>query len=288
MGLFDKIKKLSGNLNADNVRGMLDSVNPEDITKHVTSVTDSMAEKIESVSDKDLASGVNSIKDSVTEKIESVHDKDLASGISSFRSSMSNKLTSLFEKVEKEDETVETTEYEEADEDEMEADEDDEELKARKKERNKKVAKGFAKGAMFVGSFLFAQKEGADSVSSLRHAFNRTKDLDDYMEGKNKGEGKKKEKNQSKEKQIKSIAHYEYICPKSHRGHNINVPNIDIPTVNLGTPTREEAVDAIMKATGVDRPLAEGIWNGGSSNAWHMMSYTYVNDGKLGGTVKCR
>lgn len=165
--------------------------------------------------------------------------------------------------------------------------ENDEELKARQKERNKKIAKGFAKGAMFVGSFLYTQKcEGADAGSALEHAFKKSKDLDDLFDGKDKGGDKKKD--ESKEKEIKSIVHYEYICPQNMRGHNLEIPPIDVPTVyGNGCPTREEVLKVIMEVTGVDEARAHAIWNGGSNLHWRKVCYTYVNDGKLGSTVKC-
>lgn len=165
--------------------------------------------------------------------------------------------------------------------------ESDEELKAKQKERNKKIAKGFAKGAMFVGSFLYTQKcEGADAGSALEHALKKSKDLDDFFESKGRDEDKKKD--QPEEKEIKSIVHYEYICPKNMRGHNLEIPPIDVPTVyGNGCPTREEAMKVIMEVTGVDEARAHAIWNGGSNLHWRKVCYTYVNDGKLGATVQC-
>lgn len=283
MGLFDKIKKLSSNLSAEKIQGKMNSVNTEDITTKITSVNDSLVDKMES-------------------KIENIEEgaaEDITTKIFSATDSMTDKMTSKFENDDDDDDEEEDDdEYDDDDKEDYDEDDeeeyDDEELKARKKERNKKVVKGFAKGAMFVGSFLYAQKEGADSGSSLLHAFNKTKEVDDLFEGKKK-EGKKdkdkdkdKDKEQSKGKQIRSIARYQYICPKNNRGHNIDVPDIDIPTTDgSGCPSREEAVEAIMRATGVDKALAQGIWNGGATNAWRKVSYTYVNDGKRGGTVKC-
>ena len=259
MGLFDKIKKLSNNLSAEN------------ITTKITSVSDSMTDKITSTA----------------EKVDEVSTDDITTKFLSVTDSISDKITSISEK---DDEEYEDDDDEYKDDEEEYEDDDDEEdkLKAQKKERNKKIAKGFAKGAMFVGSFLYAQKEGADSGSSLLHAFSKTKDVDDLFEGKKKEGKEKKNKDQSKGKQIRSIAHYQYICPKNNRGHNIDVPDIDIPTVDgSGCPSREEAVEVIMNVTGVSKSQAQAIWNGGATNAWRKVSYTYVNDGKRGGTVKC-
>lgn len=278
MGLFDKIKKLSSNLSADKIQGKMNSVNTEDITTKITSVNDSLVDKMEST----------------IEKVEDGAAEDIVTKFSSATDSMADKITSKFEQDDdyddddEDDEEYDEEEDEEDYDDEDEEDYEDEDLKARKKERNKKVAKGFAKGAMFVGSFLYAQKEGADSGTSLLHAFSKTKEVDDFFEGKKKEGKNKKEKEQSKDKQIRSIARYQYICPKNNRGHNIDVPDIDIPTTDgSGCPSREEAVEAIMSATGVSKSQAQGIWNGGATNAWRKVSYTYVNDGKRGGTVKC-
>lgn len=278
MGLFDKIKKLSNNLSADKIQGKMNSVNTEDITTKITSVNDSLVDKMEST----------------IEKVEDGAAEDIVTKFSSATDSMADKITSKFEQDDdyddddEDDEEYDEEEDEEDYDDEDEEDYEDEDLKARKKERNKKVAKGFAKGAMFVGSFLYAQKEGADSGTSLLHAFSKTKEVDDFFEGKKKEGKNKKEKEQSKDKQIRSIARYQYICPKNNRGHNIDVPDIDIPTTDgSGCPSREEAVEAIMSATGVSKSQAQGIWNGGATNAWRKVSYTYVNDGKRGGTVKC-
>lgn len=245
MGFFDKLKKLSSNLNSEKVQSMINSVNVENISKNINSSADSMGDKIESVNAEDMTTKITSAADRMHEKEPSKAVKD---------------------------------EYE------------DEELKARKKERNKKIAKGVAKGAMFVGGFLYAQREGADKTSSLIHAFNKTKTVDEYFDGKKKEDDEPKENKSSKDKKIITIGHYEYICAESHRTDlKKRVPNIDILTVNsMGAASTEEAVEVIAKVMGIDKSLAYGIWNGGNSVEWHRTSFTYVNDGELGGTVKCR
>lgn len=287
MGLFDKFKKLSDNLNAEKVQGMIESIDVEGITTKLDSVADSMTDKIESIDVEGIGTKLDSAGESIANKIHSINVEGVATKLDTVEDSMTEKIMNVFDKEEENgeiefgDEDEDETEYEDEE-------EDNEELKARKKERNKKIAKGFAKGAMFVGSFLYAQKAGADSGSSLMHAFKKSKDVDNIFGG-NKKEDKKKDKKKANDNKIKSIAHYEYICPKNRRGHSINVPNIDIPTADgSGCPSREEAIDAIMKATGVDKSQAHSIWNGGATSDWHKVSYTYINDGKPGGTVKCK
>lgn len=297
MGLFDKLKKLVSNPDAGNIQGKFGSLNIENITKKATSATDSMTNKLESLDADEIANSIDSKAELMAEKIESVDPDAIVDNVASAAGRMTEKVASSFRKENDddddnyEDDYEDDEEYEDSD-DEYESEEEDddevdEEDEARKKERNKKMAKGLAKGAMFVGSFLYAQREGADSGASLMHAFKKTKDVDDLFEGKKKDK-KKKDKDQSNDKKIKSIAHYKYICPKNNRGHNIDVPDIDIPTADgSGCPTREEAIQAIKKATGVNDSTAHAIWNGGATSAWKKVSYTYVNDGKLGGTVKC-
>ena len=304
----------------ESIEDKIESVDLNEITSKIGSVAESATDKIKSKVNKFDNTDIKKEADKVTEKLsvkdvykdeeceENVDIEDINDDKDA------HKYEECEEDVDSEDLNDDNDDYEDEEEDEdLDGDEDDEseedvdsedlnddddeyedeEAIARRKERNKKiakgVAKGFAKGAMFMGSYMWAQKHGASSDTSLLHAFSKTKEVDGLFGGKKKDDGEKKEKNQSKNKQIKAIAHYQYIRPKNNRGHNIDVPDIDIPTVSSnGIPTRDEAVKAIMDATGVSESQAASIWNGGDSLAWRKESYTYINDGKRGMTVKCR
>ncbi|MDE5844732.1 MAG: hypothetical protein K2H44_05045 [Muribaculaceae bacterium] len=283
MGLFDKLKKLSGNLSVDKAKDLLNSVNTNDITEKLDSAKETLNSKITSINEDDITSKFESATDSIKEKINT-----------SFEKKEEDKYE---EAIEEEVNEVDDEEYKDNNEDDENDynddynDEDDEELKARRKERNKKIAKGVAKGAMFVGSFLWAQREGADSSTSLLHAFSKTKDVDSLFGGKKDDEDEKDEKKSSKGKQIKSIVHYEYILPKNNRPFsNIDITDIEVPTIHSnGCPEEKEVIEVIMKVTGLDKSHASSLWNGGNSLAWHKVSYTSVDDkGKRGMTVKCR
>ncbi|MDE5971022.1 MAG: hypothetical protein K2G74_09385 [Muribaculaceae bacterium] len=287
MGLFDKLKKLSGNLSVDKAKDLLNSVNTNDIKEKLDSATDTLNNKITSINEDDITSKFESATDSIKEKIKTSFDKKEED---KYEEAIEEEVNEVDDEEYKDNNEEDVNDDDENDYNDDYNDEDDEELKARRKERNKKIAKGVAKGAMFVGSFLWAQREGADSSTSLLHAFSKTKDVDSLFDGNTDDEDEKSEKNPSKNKRIKAIAHYEYICPKNRRVLDIDVPDLHIPTASgNGDPTSDEAVEAIMNATGVNNSQARSIWNGGDSLAWHKVSYTSVDDkGKRGMTVKCR
>lgn len=289
MGLFGKLKKLTDNLNTDKIKDVISCVNTESIEKKMSSAMNKVTGKVDDITADKAASAVSSMKDKIQDSYkkdkEDVFVADEIDEIEEIETAdTQNEINSSDEIYEKED-----YEVDQEDDYEIDEDEEDEETKARKKERNKKIAKGLAKGIMFAGSFMWAQKHGADSDTSILHAINKTKQVDSMFGGKKKNDDdEKEEKKSSDTKVIKAIGHYEYICPKTRRGHNIDVPDLDIPTRDInGTPSNAEAVEAIMKATGVSKGIAQSIWNGADSTKWHKRAYTYVQNGKRGMTVKC-
>ena len=71
MGLFDKLKKLSGNLSVDKAKDLLNSVNTNDIKEKLDSATDTLNNKITSINEDDITSKFESATDSIKAKIQS-------------------------------------------------------------------------------------------------------------------------------------------------------------------------------------------------------------------------
>ena len=311
MGMFDKLKDLSKNVSVEKLKEAAKSINTDGIKGKMSSAMDSLKENINVAKTKKptpandslgmekfvegmmekSTSKVQSFSDNMVEKTMEYSDpenlKEMAKNSDNKYIASSTTFMEGMCNGESVEDAFASSKEVYKDRKEKEA-----EKERNKPKDNKKKYKNVAKGAMFVGSFLYSQKyEGADSGAALMHAFKKTKDVDDYFEGrenKDSNKASKNDKQQNSAKEIKSIAHYEYICPKNNRGHNIDVPDIEIPTVHgNGCPEKEEAIEAIMNATGVDRSRATGLWNGGSNLHWRKVSYTYVNNGKRGGTVKC-
>lgn len=309
--MFDKLKGISKNVNVEKLKEAAKSLNTDEIKDKMSSAMDSLKENINSAKAKTPTSTNDSL--GMGNFVEGMMEKS-TSKIQSFSDTMVEKTMeysdpdNLKEMAKNSDNKYiassttfmegmcngESVEDVFASSKEVYQDRKEKEVakEQSKPKDNKKKYKNLAKGAMFVGSFLYTQKyEGADSGSAFMHALNKTKDVDDYFEGRENNDSDKVSNNDMKQnsaQEIKSIVHYEYICPKNNRGHNINVPNIDVPTIHSnGCPERKEAIEAIMKATGVSESQASAIWNGGSNLHWRKVSYTYVNNGQLGGTVKC-
>lgn len=311
MGMFDKLKGLSKNVSVENMKEAAKSLKTDELKDKMSSAMGSLKERINAAKTKTTSSDNDSL--GMKKFVEGMMEKSTSTD-ESFGNAAVEKTKEysdpeyLKEKAKNSDnkyvassstfmedicngESVEDA-YATA----KEVYQDRKEKAADKEKNgpndNKKKYKNLAKGAMFVGSFLYSQKyEGADSGAALLHAINKTKDIDDYFEGrKNSDSNSDSKDNEAKDssREIKAIVHYKYICPKNNRGHNIDVPDINVPTIHgNGCPERDEAIDAIMQATGVDRGRASAIWNGGSNLSWRKVSYTYVNNGKTGGTVKC-